>query len=45
MLNKTGNMFTQDMKMAEVLDAFFASVLIIKTDFQESQVSENRMKA
>lgn len=45
LLNKTGDIVTQDTEKAEVLDAFFASVLISKTDFQESQVSESRKKA
>lgn len=43
LLNKTEDIVTQDMEKAEVLDAFFASVLISKTDFQES--SESRKKA
>lgn len=44
-LNKTRDVVTQDMEKAEVLDAFFAPVLISKTDFQESQVSDKRKKA
>lgn len=44
-LNKTRDVVTEDMEKAEVLDAFFAPVLISKTDFQESQVSNKRKKA
>ena len=37
-LNEAGDMVIQDMEMAEVLNASFASNFTSKTDHQESQV-------
>ena len=42
LLNEVGAMVTGDAEMAEILDAFFASVFNAKTSHQESQILEVR---
>ena len=44
LVNEMGDLVTQDMGKAEVLNAFFASVFCSKTSLQESQAPEIRMK-
>jgi len=43
--NETGDLSTQNMEEAEVLNAAFASVFTSKTSLQESQVPETREKS
>ncbi|KAK4810492.1 hypothetical protein QYF61_004272 [Mycteria americana] len=42
LLNGTGDLVTQDMEKADVLNAFFASVFTRKTSLQESHVPETK---
>ncbi|GAB0177898.1 mitochondrial enolase superfamily member 1 [Grus japonensis] len=44
LFNKTGDLGTQDMEKAEVLNAGFLSVFTSKTGLQESQVLETKGK-
>jgi len=44
LLNETGDLVTQHMEKAEVLNTFFASVFTSKTSLQGSQASETRRK-
>ncbi|GAB0186669.1 hypothetical protein GRJ2_001132200 [Grus japonensis] len=44
LLNETGNLVTQDMEKAEVLNAAFASVFTSKTGLQEPQGPEMKGK-
>ena len=44
LLNEAGDLVTQDMEKAEVLNAFFASVFTSKTGLQESLAPETRGK-
>ncbi|GAB0208674.1 hypothetical protein GRJ2_003333100 [Grus japonensis] len=44
LLNEAGDLVTQDMEKAEVLNTVFASVFTSKTSLQESQVPETRQK-
>lgn len=45
LLNEMGDLVTQDMQKAEVLNTLFASVFPSKTSLQECQVPEMRGKA
>lgn len=44
LLNGAGDLVIQDMVMAEVFNAFFASLFTGKTGLQESQVPEKNVK-
>ena len=44
LLNEMGDLVTQDMEKADVLNAFFASAFTSKTGLQESQVPATRGK-
>lgn len=44
LLNKTGDLVTQNTVKAEILNAFFTSVVTSKTNLQESQAPETRRK-
>lgn len=44
LLNKAEDLVTQNMVKAEILNAFFTSVVTSKTNLQESQAPETRRK-